>query len=108
MSWLLSSLRSKIPRISETERQALDAGTVWLDGDLFSGRPDFQRMLREPYPTLGERERAFLDGPVETVCGMVDEWELSRTRELPELPEDVWRYLKDQRFFGLAGRMPAR
>lgn len=99
MSWLLSSLRSKLPRISETERQALEAGTVWVDGDLFSGRPDFERMLREPYPTLGERERAFLDGPVETVCGMVDAWELSQTRELPE---EVWRYLKEQRFFGLA------
>lgn len=99
MSWLLRTLRGKLPRISETERQALDAGTVWLDGDLFSGRPDFQRMLREPYPTLGERERAFLDGPVETVCGMVDGWELSHNRELPE---EVWRYLKEQRFFGLA------
>jgi acyl-CoA dehydrogenase len=96
---MLSRLRQLVPRISETERQALEAGTVWVDGDLFSGRPDFRRMLREPYPGLDERERAFLDGPVETLCTMVNEWELSRSRELPE---EVWRYLKEQRFFGLA------
>src|SRR5215210_957014 len=88
-----------IPRISATERQALEAGTVWVDGELFSGRPDFRRLLVEPYPELTGRARAFLDGPVEEVCAMVDEWELSRTRELP--PE-VWRYLKEKRFFGLA------
>jgi acyl-CoA dehydrogenase len=100
-SWLIRTIRSKglVPRISETERQALDAGTVWVDGELFSGRPDFRRMLGEPYPAIDERERAFLDGPVETLCALVDEWELSQTRELPE---EVWRYLKEQRFFGLA------
>lgn len=99
-SWLIRTAKAKglVPRISETERQALEAGTVWIDGDLFSGRPDFRKLLREPYPSLSEREQAFLDGPVETVCGMVDDWELSRTRELPE---EVWRYLKEQRFFGL-------
>ena len=91
--------RGLIPRISETERQALEAGTVWVDGELFSGRPSFRRLLAEPYPQLSARERAFLDGPVEVVCGLVDGWELERTRELP--PE-VWRYLKEQRFFGLA------
>src|SRR6185436_15605866 len=101
MSRLIALARRKglVPRISETERQALEAGTVWVDGELFSGRPDFARLLREPYPSLAERERAFLDGPVETVCAMIDDWQLSRTRELP--PE-VWRYLKEQGFFGLA------
>jgi len=100
-SWLLRSLSAKglMPRISETERQALEAGTVWVDGELFSGRPDFRRMLAEPWPALRADERAFLDGPVETVCRMVDPWELAKTRELPAA---VWRYLKEQRFFGLA------
>ncbi|HEX6861720.1 MAG TPA: acyl-CoA dehydrogenase family protein, partial [Thermoanaerobaculia bacterium] len=93
-SWLLKLAKGKVPRISETERQALEAGTVWVDGELFSGRPDFGRMLREPYPTLTERERAFLDGPVETVCAMADP-------DREPSPE-VWRYLKEQRFFGLA------
>jgi acyl-CoA dehydrogenase len=101
MPRLIAFARRKnlVPRISATERQALEAGTVWVDGELFSGRPDFRRLLAEPYPELTERERAFLAGPVEEVCGMVDEWELARTRELP--PE-VWRFLKEKRFFGLA------
>jgi acyl-CoA dehydrogenase len=91
---LLKLAKGKIPRISETERQALEAGTVWVDGELFSGRPDFEKMLREPYPGLSERERAFLDGPVETVCAMAD--------PASEPSPEVWRYLKEQRFFGLA------
>jgi acyl-CoA dehydrogenase len=101
MSWLLRTFRAKnlIPRLSETERQALEAGTVWWDGELFSGRPDFRRMLAEPWPELTARERIFLDGPVEEVCRMVKTWEMARTRELPPA---VWRYLKEQRFFGLA------
>ena len=100
-SWLIRTARRKglIPRISETERQALEAGTVWVDGELFSGRPDFRRMLAEPYPELTPRERAFLDGPVEEACRKVDEWRLWQTRELPE---EVWRFLKEHRFFGLA------
>ena len=93
-SWLLRLTQGKVPRISETERQALEAGTVWVDGELFSGRPDFARMLREPYPALTERERAFLDGPVETVCAMADPGR--------EPSPEVWRYLKEQGFFGLA------
>ncbi|MFL6290536.1 MAG: acyl-CoA dehydrogenase [Thermoanaerobaculia bacterium] len=93
-SWLLRLAQGKVPRISETERQALEAGTVWVDGELFSGRPDFARMLREPWPTLTERERAFLDGPVETVCAMADPGR--------EPSPEVWRYLKEQGFFGLA------
>jgi acyl-CoA dehydrogenase len=91
-------LKDLLPRMSETEREALEAGTVWIEGDLFSGRPDFRRMLAEPYPELTERERAFLDGPVEEVCRMVDPWELSRRRELPA---EVWDFLKRERFFGL-------
>ncbi|HVG06693.1 MAG TPA: acyl-CoA dehydrogenase [Thermoanaerobaculia bacterium] len=93
-SWLLRFAKGKVPRISETERQALEAGTVWVDGELFSGKPDFERMLREPYPGLSEHECAFLDGPVETVCAMADP-------DREPSPE-VWRYLKEQRFFGLA------
>ncbi|HET9209267.1 MAG TPA: acyl-CoA dehydrogenase [Thermoanaerobaculia bacterium] len=94
----LARTRGLLPRISDTEREALEAGTVWVDGEFFSGRPDFRRMLAEPYPSLTERERAFLDGPVEEACRMVEPWELNRRRELP--PE-VWAFLKRERFFGL-------
>jgi acyl-CoA dehydrogenase len=90
--------KNLLPRMSETERQALEAGTVWVEASLFSGRPDFRRILSEPYPELTERERTFLDGPVEEVCRRVDPWEYSRRRELPL---DVWAFLKRERFFGL-------
>jgi acyl-CoA dehydrogenase len=99
-SWLVDFARRKnlVPRISATEREALEAGTVWIDGALFSGRPDFRRLLREPYPRLTDEEQAFLDGPVEDVCRMVDEWELERTRELPPT---VLPFLREHGFFGL-------
>ncbi|MBK8013780.1 MAG: acyl-CoA dehydrogenase [Deltaproteobacteria bacterium] len=87
-----------LPVISETERVALEAGTVWVDGDLFSGQPDMERLATADYPGLSEEERAFLDGPVETVCRMTDDWEVNRNRDLP--PE-VWAYLKEQKFFGM-------
>jgi acyl-CoA dehydrogenase len=100
MSFLLRIARSRglLPRMSDTEREALAAGTVWVDGELFSGRPDFRRILAEPYPELTAGERAFLAGPVEEVCRMVDPWQLSRRRELPL---EVWSYLKSEGFFGL-------
>jgi acyl-CoA dehydrogenase len=86
-------------RLSATEREALAAGTVWADGDLFSGRPDLARLAAEPYPALSAAERAFLDGPVEEVCRRVDPWRLAEDRELPD---EVWALLRRHRFFGLA------
>ncbi len=85
--------------MSATERAALEAGSVWIDGDLFSGRPDFRKLLEEPYPRLTVAEQAFLDGPVEEVCNLVDPEETKRRKALA--PE-VWAYLKEHRFFGLA------
>lgn len=90
--------RRALPRISETERQALEAGTVWIDQELFRGRPDWKKILAEPYPRLTAREQAFLDGPVTDVCALVDDWQLSRTGELPE---KVSSLLREHRFFGL-------
>ena len=87
-----------LPAISETERVAIEAGSVWLDGELFSGRPDFKVLASQPYPDLNERERAFLDGPVEEVCRMTDEWEAYQRRDLSE---EVWSYLKSEGFLGL-------
>ena len=87
-----------LPTISETEKTAIDAGTVWVDGDLFSGRPDFEKLLNETYPDLSEKEQAFLDGPVEEVCEMTDDWEIWQHRDLP--PE-IWDFLKEHKFFGM-------
>lgn len=95
---LMNALRGQVPQMSDTERVALEAGDVWIDGELFSGRPDFRRILAEPYPDLTEAERAFLDGPVEEVCRKTDPEDIARTRRLPE---EVWELLREHRFFGL-------
>lgn len=87
------------PEMSETEQEAINAGTVWWDGDLFSGHPDFQKLLDFPTPTLNAEEKAFLDGPVETLCQMIDDWQL--TTLLKDLPPPVWDYMKTQGFFGM-------
>jgi acyl-CoA dehydrogenase len=87
-----------LPQISETEKTAIEAGTVWVDGELFSGKPDFKRLLREAYPGLTPEEQAFLDGPVEEVCRMTDDWDVQQQKDLPD---EVWQYLRDHKFFGL-------
>ena len=86
------------PKISETEKAAIDAGNVWVEGEFFSGRPNFQRILSEPYPTLTAEQQSFLNGPVEKVCAMTTDWEIFQRKDLP--PE-VWAYLKEARFFGM-------
>ena len=87
-----------LPVISDTERTAIEAGTVWVDGELFSGKPDFERLVREPYPELSPEEQAFLDGPVEDLCTATRDWDVYQRRDLP--PE-VWDRLKRDGFFGL-------
>jgi acyl-CoA dehydrogenase len=87
-----------LPQISDTERQALEAGTVWIDGDIFRGNPDFNKMLAEPYSKLTPEEQAFLDGPTEEACRMIDRYHVSRTRRAPE---PVIEFLKKNGFFGL-------
>ncbi len=87
-----------LPQISETERTAISAGTVWLDGELFSGSPNLERLASADYPDLTAEERAFLDGPVNRVCEMTDDWQVWQQRDLPE---KVWDFLKRERFFGM-------
>jgi acyl-CoA dehydrogenase len=87
-----------LPNISETERAAIEAGTVWVDGEFFSGKPNFQRILSEPYPQITPEIQAFLDGPVEQVCRMASDWDIYRRKDIP--PE-VWDYLRQERFFGM-------
>lgn len=87
------------PEMSTTEREALEAGSVWWDGELFSGNPDWQRLLAMPAPVRTAQEQAFLDGPVEELCRMLDDWKI--THELHDLPQPVWQFMKDQGFFGM-------
>jgi acyl-CoA dehydrogenase len=65
-----------LPNISATEQAAIEAGTVWVDGEFFSGQPNFQRINSEPYPQITPEIQAFLDGPVEQVCRMASDWEI--------------------------------
>ncbi|HQU71675.1 MAG TPA: acyl-CoA dehydrogenase family protein, partial [Calditrichia bacterium] len=87
-----------LPVISQTEQTAIEAGTIWVDGELFSGKPDFKRILKEGYPDLSDEEKAFMEGQVNELCAMTDDWEVFSNRELPE---KVWDYIKKERFFGL-------
>ena len=85
--------------MSETERDALEAGSVWWEGELFSGAPDWKKLLSQPVPKLTEEEQAFLDGPCEEVCKLTHEWEVSHERA--DLTPEVWDYLKRNKFFGM-------
>lgn len=96
---LLKIFREALPQISQTEQEALDAGTIWWDGELFSGKPDWDKLLAYPKPQLSAEEKAFLDGPVEQLCEMLDEWHI--TRKLHDLPSNVWQFIKDNGFFGM-------
>ena len=96
---LLALFRKILPQVSQTEQEALDAGTVWWDGELFSGNPDWKKLLAYPKPTLSAEERAFLDGPVEELCAMLDDWEI--TNELHDLPPRAWQFIKDAGFLGM-------
>ena len=91
-------VRAILPGMGDTERIALEAGTVWWDGDLFSGNPDWQKLLDFVSQPLSEEEQEFLDGPVEKLCAMLDDWQIAQDRDLS--PE-VWDFLKRERFFGM-------
>jgi acyl-CoA dehydrogenase len=91
--------RGALPSISETEREALAAGDVWWDAELFSGNPDWNKLLATPPAKLSSEEAAFLSGPVEDLCEMVDDWKINW--ELGDLPPEVWAFMKRHKFFGM-------
>ncbi len=95
---LFESAKAVLPRMSETERTALEAGTVWFDGDIFSGKPDWEKLRKFPKFKLSEEEQAFIDGPVNKLCEMLDDWQIHQDRDLPQ---EVWSFLKKEKFFGL-------
>jgi len=96
---LLKVFAKVTPKLSDTEQTALEAGTVGFEGELFSGKPDWHELLKQPKPELSVEEKAFLDGPVEQLCGMLDDWQI--THELGDLPPDVWDFIKKHKFFGM-------
>lgn len=96
---LLRLFKLMLPPLSETEREALEAGTVGWDGELFSGNPDWNKLLSLPTPQLTTSEQAFLNGPVEELCRMLDDWRI--VEQDKDLPPSVWQFLKQQRFFGM-------
>ncbi len=96
---LLKLFAKVTPKLSETEQTALEAGTVGFEGELFSGMPDWQVLLRQPKPELSVEEQAFMDGPVEELCAMIDDWQI--THELADLPPNVWAFIKQHKFFGM-------
>lgn len=87
-----------LPKISDTERAAIDAGVVWVEKDLFSGKPNFDSLMKEPYPHLTAEERAFMQGPVEELCRLCKPWQIWKSGEIPE---DVWNFIKQKGFLGM-------
>ncbi|MBI3571544.1 MAG: acyl-CoA dehydrogenase [Gammaproteobacteria bacterium] len=96
---VLKIFRKLLPPMSDTEREALEAGSVWWEAELFRGSPRWQKLLDIPAARLSEEEQEFLDGPVEELCQMLDDWEITHTHR--DLPPAVWRFLKERGFFGL-------
>jgi acyl-CoA dehydrogenase len=97
-SILMKVMRGFMPVISDTERIALEAGVVWMEAELFSGKPNFKRILSQMFPKLSKEEQEFMDGPVEQLCGMINDWNLWRTRDLPE---DAFRFIREKGFLGM-------
>ena len=95
----LHSFQKVMPPMSRTEKEAIDAGTTWWEGDLFRGKPDWQKLHNYPQPRLTEEEQAFIDGPVEEACRMANDYQI--THELADLPPELWAYLKQHRFFAM-------
>lgn len=95
---IMKIVRRALPTMGDTERIALEAGTVGWDGELFSGKPDWRKLLDFEITPLTEEEQAFLDGPTEDLCAMIDDWQIIQDRDLPE---EVWSYMKAHKFFGM-------
>jgi acyl-CoA dehydrogenase len=95
----LKAYRKKLPQMSATEREALEAGTVWWESQLFRGAPRWSELHAYPKPTLTAEEQAFLDNEVDILCGMVDDWDL--TIQARNLPASIWQYVKENGFLGL-------
>ncbi|QKJ85974.1 Acyl-CoA dehydrogenase [Paramixta manurensis] len=96
---MLRTFQKVMPPMSRTEKEAIEAGTTWWEGDLFRGTPDWEKLHHYPQPRLTEEEQAFLEGPVEEACRMANDFQI--THEMADLPPELWAYLKQHRFFAM-------
>jgi acyl-CoA dehydrogenase len=96
---IFSTYKKILPQMSDTEREALEAGTVWWDGELFCGNPDWNKLLAYPVPKLTLEEQSFMDNEVEQACALVDDWEV--THDLQDMSPEAWKYVKDKGFLGM-------
>src|SRR4051794_25805766 len=96
---VLGAFRKVMPPVSQTEREAIEAGTVWWDGDLFSGAPDWNKLLALPRPSLTSEEQRFIDHEAEELCALVSDWETTNVHR--DLPPHVWQFIKDKGFLGM-------
>jgi acyl-CoA dehydrogenase len=95
----MKKYRKLLPTMSATEREALDAGTVWWDGELFTGGPNWQKLMSAKAPVLNAAEQAFIDGPCEELCAMLDDWDITHRRA--DMPAAVWSFIKSRGFFAM-------
>ncbi len=96
---VLRGFSQKMPTMSRTEKEAIDAGTIWWEGNLFQGKPDWQKLHNYPKPQLTTEEQIFIDGPVEEACRMANDFQI--THQLADLPPELWDFLKEHRFFAM-------
>jgi len=102
---LFGVFKRVLPQMSQTEQEALDAGSIWWDADLFSGAPDWKKLLGYPAAKLTAEEQAFVDGPVEELCGMLDEWDINHERM--DLTPATWKFIRDKGFLASSSRSPS-
>jgi len=93
------AIKGILPKVSATEQEALDAGSIGFDAELFSGTPDWQQLRDVPPITLSEEEKAFLDGPTNELCRRLDDWAIRH--QLKEIPDEVWAFVKQSGFLGM-------
>lgn len=97
--YIMKAVEKALPNMSSTEREALEAGTVSWEGELFTGKPDFKRLRSAPVVSLSPEEQAFIDGPVDELCRMINDWDI--THNLADMPQDMWQFIRKNGFLGM-------